>query len=183
MRSLAKASPYQDLPKVAQVPPFKLTERSGQAITHVDLRNQIWAANFFFTACPTICPNLTRSMKRLQDGLADANFPLQLVSISIDPEIDTPDVLTSYANQFGAEEEPWWFLTGEPETIYNVARYGFVLGFVENPEEEREKIGRYAHSTKIALVDKQGFVRSYYENDSETLIQDIIRDAKRLENQ
>ena len=169
-----------EIPK-RQVPDFKLTERSLAEVTHESLKDQVWVANFIFTACPTICPIMTRKMKALQDEVLKNNIDLQLVSFSIDPELDTPQTLQQYAALHGADSKRWWFLTGKSDTIFNIARYGFALGFVENPEEERNRIGRYAHSSKFALVDKQGYVRGYYDSESKKFISDIIRDTAKLQ--
>ncbi|MEM9445183.1 MAG: SCO family protein [Verrucomicrobiota bacterium] len=168
-----------EIPK-RQVPEFSLTERSSTEVTRESLKNKVWVANFIFTTCPTVCPIMTRRMKALQDEVLKQDVELQLVSFSIDPETDTPQELQKYANLHGADPKRWWFLTGHPDTIFNIARYGFALGFVENPEEDRNNIGRYAHSSKFALVDKEGFVRGYYDSQAKAFIQDILRDAQGL---
>jgi cytochrome oxidase Cu insertion factor (SCO1/SenC/PrrC family) len=109
------------------LPDFRLLERSGQLFGLSDLRGKVWVANLFFTHCTDTCPLKTAEMAQLQ--VAFASEPdFRLVSISVDPERDTPQVLARYAEQNGAGPERWLFLTGHKETIHRLAREGFKLG-------------------------------------------------------
>ena len=105
---------------------FRLTERSGRAMTDADLADRVWVASFIFTHCPLSCPRITSVMKGLQARLAGTD--VQLVSISVDPERDTPEVLADYARKFGADPDRWWFLTGPKADVERLIVERFKLG-------------------------------------------------------
>ena len=129
----------QDLPVYSVLPDFRLLERSGQPFGSSDLGGKVWVANLFFTHCTDTCPLETAEMAQLQ--VAFASEPdFRLVSISVDPERDTPQVLARYAERNGADPERWLFLTGHKETIHRLAREGFKLG-VEDPPMDRTHPG------------------------------------------
>lgn len=123
-------SPLEHLGYFGTVPDFALIERSGRPITRQDLQGLVWAANFFYTSCPDTCPLQSARMARLQRDFAD-DREVRLVSISVDPEHDTPDVLQDYAQRFGAAPERWLFLTGDKTAIYRLAQEGFHLSAVD----------------------------------------------------
>lgn len=118
------------------VPDFALLERSGRQITRDDLLGKLWIANFIFTRCTTECPVMSGRMARLQEHFA-ANDSIRLVSITVDPEYDTPDVLRAYAERFKADPQRWWFLTGDKAAIYRLAKEGFYLGVID-PNQTRQ---------------------------------------------
>lgn len=122
--------PLEQLGDFGTVPDFALIERSGRPITRQDLQGLVWAANFFYTSCPDTCPLQSARMARLQHDFAD-DRDMRLVSISVDPEHDTPDVLQDYAQRFGAAPERWLFLTGDKTAIYRLAQEGFHLSAVD----------------------------------------------------
>lgn len=122
--------PLEGLGNFGTVPDFTLIERSGRLVTRTDLQGLVWAANFFYTNCPDTCPLQSARMARLQGDFADAR-DVRLVSISVDPEHDTPDVLRDYAQRFGAAPERWLFLTGAKVAIYRLAQEGFHLSVVD----------------------------------------------------
>lgn len=113
--------------RIAQVPAFLLTERSGRQVSLAELRGKIWIAATIWTRCVDECPLMSAQMARLQAEFADEPH-LQIVTISVDPEYDTPAVLTEYADRFGADPERWLFLTGDKSKIYRLVREGFKLG-------------------------------------------------------
>lgn len=120
-----------DLPPISNVPDFVLVERSGRQVHRADLHGKVWVVNFMFTRCPGDgeCLLETNRMARLQTRFARQE-DVRLVSISVDPEYDTPAVLARYARRFGADAERWLFLTGAPAAIYRLARDGFHLGVI-----------------------------------------------------
>lgn len=150
----------EPLPVYGTVPDFNLTERSGRTVGLKDLKGKIWIADFMFTSCSDICPMMTAKMKELQSLLA--NQPeVHLVSFSVDPKRDTPEVLTAYAKGAGASSERWWFLTGEERQIHQLAMRGFFLGVSEATDKNP-----ILHSQKFALVDQNGRIRGFYDSDS-----------------
>ena len=115
------------------LPDFSLIERSGRRVTLADLRGKVWVADFIYTHCTDTCPLQSAEMARLQSDLS-AEADARLVSISVDPAQDTPEVLAEYATRFGADRERWLFLTGQKRAIYTLAQKGFMLS-VEDPGE------------------------------------------------
>jgi protein SCO1/2 len=144
------------------VPEFRLTERSGREVGLDDLRGQVWVAAFVFTRCSTSCPQLSGSMARLQAELADLPG-VRLVSFSVDPEHDTPAVLSEYAGRFQADPERWWFLTGDRAGLYRLVREGFHLGVEANQGDARTPGNEVMHSNHLVAVDRQGQIRGYYD--------------------
>ena len=135
---------------------FEFTERSGRTIKSEDLRGQPYIACFFFTTCPGTCTRQSNQMQLLQSKFKGK--PIKLVSISVDPEIDTPEVLTAYAEKYQANKDRWLFLTGPIETIIRVGVEKFFLGRVE----------KRGHPDQFCLVNAEGdLVGSYVWLDQE----------------
>lgn len=161
------------------VPAFTLTERTGKPFDSASLKGKIWLANFFFAACPGPCPLMNRRMTEIQEDLHKMKGDVRLVSFTIDPEDDTPEVLQRYAKRFQAEEGKWFFLTGERQRIYDVAKGGFML--VVEPEPSAPGAPpAFVHSTKIALVDRKGEVRGYYDSTHPEVVQQVLLDIGNL---
>jgi protein SCO1/2 len=154
--------PLQGLKAFGAVPEFSFTERDGHRITLSDLKGKVWIVNFIYTNCPDTCPIQSAQMKQLQDDFTSEK-ELRLVSITVDPEHDTPEVLGKYAARFGADPARWLFLTGQKETIYKFAQEGFHLGAVELPHEKRPESGAtHTHSPRFVLIDREAQIRGYY---------------------
>jgi protein SCO1/2 len=156
------------------VPEFTLTERSAREVKNQELAGQIWIADFVYTSCGGICPIMTQKMRKLQDMLP---AEIRLVSFSVDPDVDTPLVLTEYAKKFGADPNRWLFLTGNRESLYTLSKDGFKLAVENSGGTELEPI---THSSRFALVDRQGRIRGYYSMDDPSELAHIVRDAKSL---
>lgn len=147
---------------VGPVADFSLTERGGRTITKKDLLGKVWVTSFIFTRCAGPCPQITGSMARLQ-GEMKGQPDFRLVTITVDPEHDTPPVLANYAERFNADPERWLFLTGEPKAVYGLIRDSFKLHAEQTKEPDRRPGEEVFHSTKLALVDRQGQVRAYFD--------------------
>jgi cytochrome oxidase Cu insertion factor (SCO1/SenC/PrrC family) len=119
-----------DLPRLWAVPDFALIERSGQAVTRADLLGKVWITSVIFTRCVNECPVISNHMAQLQEALAHEP-DVRLVSITVDPAYDTPEVLARYAQSFAAQPQRWFFLTGDQASIYRLVREGFRLGLVD----------------------------------------------------
>ena len=153
------------------VPDFSLTDQQGKSLTLSDMVGKIWVADFIFTNCPTICPAMTQEMARLQsEFVAD---PVYFVSFSVDPERDTPKVLSRYAAAYGADGRRWHFLTGEKEGIYKLAKDGFSLAAGHNGSE-------ILHSTRFVLVASDGRIYGHYDSRSKPAMLRLRRDVKTL---
>lgn len=148
-----------ELPVLADLPEFSLTERSGKTVTLNDLRGKVWVADFIFTGCAGPCPVMSKRMQTLQaELLRDRKDSVLCVSFSVDPENDTPEVLREYAETRGADPKRWLFLTGEKKKVRSLVADGFKLTVPKTPEEEEELL----HSTRFVLVDRKGRIRGYY---------------------
>ena len=169
--SCAKPDP---LPKYWAVPPFALTERSGQPFDSASLKGKVWVADFFFASCPGVCPVLTARMAVIHKSFA-GDDRVRFVSISTDPAHDTPAVLQEYATRFGADAR-WAFLTGDKSAIWQLSREGFKLVIADAPGE-KEPI---THSTRLVLVDRDGNARGFYEGAGGEGTDQIEKDIRRL---
>ncbi len=125
-----------ELRPYGEVPDFALVERSGRQVTRADLLGKVWVVNFMFTRCVDACPLQSHRMARLQETFAQEP-DVRWVSITVDPEHDTPEVLSQYAAHFAAHAQRWLFLTGDQQIIYRLAREGFYLGVVPPAEAHR----------------------------------------------
>lgn len=149
-----------------QVQDIKLTNQLGNQVSLTDLSGKIIIADFFFTRCPSICPTLTRNMKKLQDALKikdelrmiDTTF-IQFLSFSVDPERDSAVVLKKYADRYGVNPDVWWLLTGPKKSIYDFAINELKLGITDGEHVD----SNFIHTSKFVLLDKDRVVRGYYD--------------------
>jgi protein SCO1/2 len=146
----------QRLPKIAPAPAFALTSQDGTPVTLADFRGKVVAVTFIYTSCTDTCPMLTALMAYVQDKLGrDFGARVAFVSITVDPERDTPDVLKQYAETFGADLKGWAFLTGAAAAIRDVTRrYGVFAS--------RTATGDVDHTFLTSIVDSRGFLRVQY---------------------
>jgi len=139
-----------DLPRLWEVPDFALIEGSGQSVTRADLLGKVWIASIIFTRCAEECPLVSNHMARLQATFA-AEPDVRLVSLTVDPAYDTPEVLTRYAQSFAAQPQRWLFLTGDKATIYRLVREGFRLGLIDPQESVKSSAVPEAARVRHAL--------------------------------
>lgn len=158
---------------------FEATTQDGDTLTRDDLKGKWWVADFVFTNCTTVCPPMTRNMKSLQDQLKEANVEnFHLVSFSVDPDYDTPDVLKEYANEHGADLSTWTFLTGyEFEMIQELAQESFKV-LVQPPPEGDDQV---SHGTQFLLVNPDGEVVKHYSGTEADQMEQIADDLKNLQ--
>ncbi|HEY0256749.1 MAG TPA: SCO family protein [Candidatus Methylacidiphilales bacterium] len=178
-----RVSPSSELRRFTIVPPFALTERSGKTITNNNLTGKIWVADFVFTTCPGPCPFITASMARLQEAVA-SDPHVQLVTFTVDPQNDTPEVLAAYARTYNADPNRWWFLTGPEKPLYDLIQNGFYQVVQDNrgqPLQEGQFI--VTHSTKMVLVDAEGTVRGFYDGVGADGRADLLKGIKTLEKE
>jgi protein SCO1 len=162
--------------QAARLGRFELVERSGRIVTDADLADRVWIASFIFTRCPLSCPRITSVMKSLQGRLEGSQ--VLLVSISVDPEHDTPQVLDAYARSFSALPDRWWFLTGSRSLIYELIRQRFKLSVMENPAPDPDGRGEaIIHSDRLALVDR-GTVVGLFDSSESKALDALIAQAK-----
>ena len=164
----------RNIPTYSAVPDFSLTERSNRPITRADLNGKVWVADFIFTQCGGICPTMSSNMEKLQERLPKE---VMLISFSVDPTNDTPEVLTEYAKRYNADPERWLFLTGDAEALRRLSIDGFKLALDPTSGTEAEPI---THSSRFALVDRKGNLRGYYGMEDADTLARIVADVKNL---
>lgn len=170
------------------VPDFTFTERSGRTVNLADLKGKVWIAQFFYTHCTDICPLTVPQMGLLHlEYLSDPDFrsTVRFVSITVDPERDTAQVLKKYGDGFSADPELWLFLAGDKAATYRLAQQGFRLGIGEeaNSPEVAKKTGEEKelfHSNRLVLVDRKAQIRGYYSGIDVAAMVRLRRDLKTL---
>ncbi len=165
----------RSFPVLGNVPEFTLTERSGAPLRASDLAGHVWIADFVFTRCPDFCPVLTTRMRTLQDRLARADDPVRLVSFSVDPARDTPDVLREYASRAGAGAA-WLFVTGSRADVARLLRDGFHVAWADDGPPAMP----ITHSDRFVLVDRELRIRGYYHGVDPQEVERLARDAAAL---
>lgn len=163
---------------LGEVADFSLVERSGRTLSRSDLIGKVWIAGFVFTHCTGPCPRLTGVMAGLQQALPDDD--VRLVSFSVDPERDTPQVLAQYAENFSADPSRWLFLTGPKQDIHRLIRESFRLTVEQAPAEERAPGNEITHSTRLAVVDRRGHVRGLYDGTDPQAVEQLRRKVEEL---
>jgi protein SCO1 len=169
------------LPLLIQLPDFTLTNQFGQEVSLRDLRGQVWIADIIFTRCPGACPLMTKRMGELQNALPK-DVPAKLVTLTTDPEFDTPAVLKKYSERFGADPARWIFLTGTKKEIAHLALRDGLKFFAEEvqPEKRTSDTDLYGHSTIFAIVDKNGRLRASFEYDDPATVKKVVAAVKKL---
>ncbi len=157
-----------------QIRDFKLVNQNGDSTSFPSDSSQITVVNFFFTRCPAFCSNMNREMARVAK-INNGNRLMRFLSISVDPEYDTPGVLNSYSKKYIAENRKWEFLTGGKEFIYALAKDDFRVDALQDTTKEVN----FLHSPMIILIDSKKRIRGYYDstggNDQMNLLVDEIR--------
>jgi protein SCO1/2 len=172
-------SAAEALPPLGTVGPFWLTDQDGRTFTEANLDGKVWVAAFMFTRCPTVCPEMVRRMRSLQAQAKERGVPLELVSFSVDPENDTPDVLRAFAAAQGLDTSNWRFLTGDSAVIRSTAERGFKIGVDGTPRAGAEHFG-ITHGTHLVLLDTRRTIRGYYQSTDSERVAALLADAERL---
>jgi protein SCO1/2 len=168
-------------PVLGPIPAFTLTERSGRPIGRDDLAGQPWVADFIFTRCSSMCPALSTRMAALRRELREQGVQARLVSFTVDPSHDTPEVLRAYAARFAADEH-WLFVTGDREALYRLIGEGFRLSVAERPPGQADDGGELiTHSDRFVLVDGDGRIRGYYHGTEPDGMAALLRDVAALQ--
>jgi cytochrome oxidase Cu insertion factor (SCO1/SenC/PrrC family) len=159
------------LPSYGVVPHFTLTDQNGSTFdSRTELQGKVWLANFMFTTCNGPCPRMTTQFRKIRDDSRSLNG-FRLVSFTIDPKNDTPEVLDRYGKAFGAEPQYWAFLTGRQADLNRLSYDVFHLAKVD---------GSLEHSTRFVLVDGQSRIRGYYDSSDEDSMRELTQDIRQL---
>ncbi|MBY0375975.1 MAG: SCO family protein [Bryobacteraceae bacterium] len=156
------------LPVYQTVPAFSLTDQSGERFSRDRLQGRVWIADFIFTRCPGPCLRMSARMKQLAKSLPPE---AGLVSFTIDPDYDTPEVLARYAKRYQADPARWTFLTGSKQDLNRLSLDTFKLGEI-SPDQ--------SHSTRFVLIDQQMRHRAYYDSTESDMVERITADVRAL---
>jgi protein SCO1/2 len=177
---LACRPPDPELPELGTVPKFSLLDDSGRVFTEEALRGHPTVVDFIFTRCDAICPKVSARMQRFQEHTGDRKgSAIKLLSISVDPEYDTPPRLAEYAGRYHADLTRWRFLTGPKAAIRS---------FIENPfANSMDPTGKspagaptFAHNGYFVLVDANLVIRGFYDSDDEQRLDELVHHARYL---
>jgi protein SCO1/2 len=154
------------------LPELKLVDQRGKSVTNADLEGKVLVANFIFTTCPTVCPRLSERMAKVGKDL-EGTKDVRLVSITVDPENDTPEKLAAYGARYGADPERWMFLTGEPAHVKDTVVRGFKMAV------RRVSDANIDHAERMVLVDRRMHVVGVFDADDDGVAKLVAR-AKEL---
>jgi protein SCO1/2 len=155
------------LPVLNPVADFTLMNQDGRATTLADLSNHVWIADIIFTRCAGPCPIMSQQMKSLQDALPETSRA-KLVTLTTDPDFDTPPVMKKYGERFGADFNRWMFLTGSKAEIAGLAGDSLKLSAVPvKPEDRKNDADLFIHSTIFVVVDRHARLRGVFETGGE----------------
>ncbi|ERM83132.1 photosynthetic protein synthase I [Rhodonellum psychrophilum GCM71 = DSM 17998] len=157
------------------IPEFSFTSQDGLPMGRAEMEGKITIVDFFFTSCPSICPVMSTEMERVDDVFRGEDR-VQIYSISIDPEYDSPEVLKEYAERHNASPGKWFFLTGDQQETFNLARCGFLLPALDGKGVPDD----FVHSDKFVIVDEQGRIRGFYSGTTREDVDLLILETKIL---
>ena len=169
LRSVPPPSTSAHLERISEVPPFELRDQNNRSVTRDSLKGKVWVAHFVFTRCKGPCPLTTSRMQELDTKLKKVRKDVQLVSFTVDPEYDTPSVLKDYAALVGASDG-WTFLTGQPSSMQDLIVKGLLQPIAKEPD------GTPAHSTRLVIVDREGWLRGYQDGIDPEVVQKLMVD-------
>lgn len=158
------------------IPYFYFLNDDSVIVKSTEMEGKVWVVDFFFTTCPTICPTMTKNMQKLNAATKDLHDELQFISISINPQHDTPSILKRYREHYKATASNWQFFTGKEAETHQLGIENFQI-FAGRDEESE---GGYAHSGAFTLVDKEGYVRGVYLGTDEKQVIQLEKDIRKL---
>ncbi|MGB0838994.1 MAG: SCO family protein [Chitinophagales bacterium] len=156
-----------------QVPDFKFLAHTGDSITLNRFKDKVFVTDFFFTNCPSICPNMTKHLKLVQDEMKFKKFKdVMILSHTVDPDRDTLETLNTYADLYEADSSMWLFVTGDKKKLYEQARNAYFVSATEGNGGEED----FIHSEKLVLIDKYRVIRGFYDGTNLKDVQRLIVD-------
>ena len=151
------------------------TNQFGDKVSFADLKGKIIVLDFFFTRCPTICPQLARAMKRLQNSFTNNDSIVQFVSITVDPLHDSVIQLRKWAEKFDVNPDSWWLLTGNRDSIYD-----FAIREIKANIADVNVDTAFVHTENFFLLDKERIVRGWYDGLDSVAQKKLVRDIPLL---
>ena len=156
-----------------KVRPFKLKNQFGKEVGLEDWGGKIIIADFFFTSCPSICPKLTRNMKKLQTAFKKTDSLVRFVSFTVDPVRDTVQALKAYGDKFGIDHDTWFMLTGDRNELYDIALNEFKASIASNGNIDTG----FIHTDRFFLLDRDRVVRGWYSGLDSLNLDKLIKDV------
>lgn len=155
---------------------FSFTNQEGEEVNNASVNGKVYVADFFFTTCPTICPIMKTQMLRVYEKFKEEpNF--MIISHTLDPEHDTPELLKDYAAKIGVEDDKTWnFLSGDQEKIFEIGQ----TSYLTTAMSEKNEPGGILHSGAFVLVDQQGRIRGVYDGTKEEQVNRLMKDIPKL---
>ncbi len=165
------------LPVLSLVHPFAFTDQEGRQITQKDIAGKVYVAEYFFTTCHGICPEMNANIRNLSTEFAgEPNF--RILSHTVDPETDSVARMKKYADSLGADPSKWYFLTGRKDSLYRMARESYLL---DDPKNNLQNLNeQFIHTQFVALVDKNGKVRKIYDSLKKDEVAELEKDIRIL---
>ena len=161
------------LPNMGEIPHFQLISSTGQPFDSSELAGKIWVADFIYTTCTGPCPMMSAQMRQVQDRTAPEMPDVKLVSLTVDPDHDTPPALAAYSHHFRCDPARWYFLTGTKDKLTDVGM-AFKLQTID---------GSLTHSTRFVLVDRHMRIRGYYTTGEDGFMPQLLHDIRQLETE
>lgn len=158
-----------------KVPEYEFINQDSLPINNSFTDGKIWVAHYFFTTCPTICPAMIMGVSDVQEQFKD-NDEIRLVSFTVNPETDTPEVLKNYAENRSINTDQWQLATGEKKMLYRFARKGLFIEATDGDGGDHD----FIHSEKLVLIDTNNRIRGYYDGTESSEIKLLINDIQRL---
>jgi protein SCO1/2 len=178
--AIACSEPVEPLRTLFHVPSFELTNDDGSTFSSSELSGRVWIASFLYTTCTTICPTLASQLANIEQRTASHGDRVMLVSITVDPEADTPERMHAFASHFRHDPHRWRFLTGNPTTVRSTIQRGFLMPEPTRHETTSEPSGYdVLHGANVMLFDPSGGCRGLYRTSGDGL-DDLLRDVDRL---
>jgi len=162
---------------------FSLVNQLGDTITKADVTGKIFVTDFFFTTCGGICPKMTTQLQRVhKEFISDPNF--MVISHTVNPKVDTVEVMYKYAERFEADHTKWWFLTGSKEALYTMARKSYlVVPDKADPNFDHGAESDFIHTENFVLIDPEGRIRGMYDGTNPTDVSELIQDVYDLKRE
>lgn len=159
-----------------KIAPFSFTNQQGKTITNASMEGKVYVADFFFTTCPTICPIMKTQMLRVYEKFKDEPR-FQILSHTLDPVHDTPELLKEYAFKIGVEDDKTWhFLSGDQEKIFEIGQTSYLTTAMSDQNEP----GGILHSGAFVLIDQKGQIRGVYDGTKEDQVNRLMNDIPKL---
>ena len=163
-----------------QISPFNLVDQHGLEVSENVIKNKVVVVDFFFVSCGSICPIMTKNLKRVHD-FYKKNHNVLILSHTVWPEMDSVSVLNNYANEHDANYETWRFLTGNKKELYRLARKDYmVVPAINDPNYQHGSEAHFIHAENVVLIDKKKRIRGYYDGTDENAMKKLISDIGKL---